>query len=449
MSDPIISVSGLRGVVGSELTPEVAMRYVAAFATELPAGPMVVSRDGRPSGRMLADVVCGTLCGLGRQVINAGVAATPTTGILVRDKQAAGAIQITASHNPAPYNGCKLFGADGRVLSETAGRRVLDRLRGEASFRWADHARVGTVECEPNALLPHRDRVLSIVDADAIRERHFAVLLDSNHGAGGLLGRSLLDELGCRVRHLGAEPTGLFVHDPEPVKDNLAGVCREVPASRSAVGFCQDPDADRLALVDEMGRYVGEEYTLAVCVNHVLASHPGPIVSNCSTSRMSEDLAATYDVPSYRSKVGEAHVVDLMLQTRAVFGGEGNGGPIDPRVGYVRDSFVGIALVLDAMAKRRVPLSVLVDELPRYEMCKAKAAIRAEKLSEFFGQLANRFPGARADRTDGLRLDWSDRWLLVRASNTEPIVRLTAEAPDEASARALCQQATDVLGRPA
>ena len=425
---PIISVSGLRGIVGQSLTPEIATRYACAFAEQLPPGPLVITRDGRATGAMLADVVRAALCAVGRDVIDAQVAATPTTGVLVRHLQAVGGIQISASHNPAEYNGLKLFGADGRVISDAAGQPVLDRYRQSAAPAWVPHHQVGRVQPCDDSVCEHCRLVLQTVDADRIRRQQFRVLLDSNHGAGSRLGQRLLEELGCHVQLLGATPDGQFAHPPEPTAENLAGVSQHVRDSRAQVGFCQDPDADRLAIIDADGRYLGEEYTLAIAVRHVLSHRTGPIVTNCSTSRMSQDLAARFGVPCFLSKVGEANVTDMMLQQRAVFGGEGNGGPIDPRVGYVRDSFVGMALVLDAMAQRQQTVAQLADELPRYAIHKTKVALPSDQVAPGLERLASAFSEARADRLDGLRLDWPDRWLLVRASNTEPIVRLVAEA---------------------
>jgi phosphomannomutase len=213
----------------------------------------------------------------------------------------------------------------------------------------------------------------------------------------------------------------------------------------SDIGFCQDPDADRLAIIDERGRYVGEEYTLALCIDHELRRRPGPIVTNCSTSRMSEDLASKYGVPFYRSAVGEANVVDAMIARGAVLGGEGNGGVIDPRVGWVRDSFVGMALVLDAMASRQIAVSRLVDELPRYEIVKTKISVEPARIPAALAALQRHFSDAHIDRLDGLRLDWPGKWLLVRASNTEPIVRAIAEAPTATEASRLCDEAAKVV----
>ncbi|HEV3022186.1 MAG TPA: phosphoglucosamine mutase, partial [Pirellulales bacterium] len=236
-----------------------------------------------------------------------------------------------------------------------------------------------------------------------------------------------------------------FEHTPEPVAENLMGVAKRVVDSHVDVGFCQDPDADRLAVIDERGRYIGEEYTPAICAAHWLAHHPGPVVTNCSTSRMTEDIAGKFGVPFFRSAVGEANVVDCMLAHNAVLGGEGNGGVIHPQVGYVRDSFVGMAMVLDAMAARESPVSRLADDLPRYEIVKTKINLPADKVSSGLDRLAKHFREAQADRLDGLRLDWPGKWLLVRPSNTEPIVRAIAEAPTRDEAQRLCDESAKVL----
>jgi phosphomannomutase len=293
--------------------------------------------------------------------------------------------------------------------------------------------------------------VEQVVDVPQIRSRQFRVLLDANHGSGSVLGRPLLERLGCEVMVLGGEPDGHFAHPPEPTAENLAGVLAKVREARADVGFCQDPDADRLAIVDEHGRYLGEEYTLAICADHVLRRTPGPVVTNCSTSRMTEDLARKYGMPFFRSAVGEANVVDAMLRHRAVLGGEGNGGVIDPRVVLVRDSFVGMALVLNAMAARGMPISALADELPRYAIHKTKIEVARDVVAAALTSLERHFQDSTSDRLDGLRLDWrhpdgSGSWLLVRASNTEPIVRIIAEAPTTSEAERLCAEAIKVIG---
>jgi len=447
MQEPIITVSGLRGIIGESLTPEIAIRYACAFTSDLPPGPVVVTRDSRPSGQLLAQAIGSGLRALGREVINAGIAATPTTGVLIQHLGAAGGVQISASHNPPPYNGMKLFSAEGRVLPASAGQQVIERYRG-GQFAWVSHEKLGTATTCEDPTGEHLRRVLETVDVEAIKARGFHVLLDANHGAGSVLGRPLLEALGCETTLLGPEPDGQFAHVPEPTAENLAGVLAKVTELSADVGFCQDPDADRLAVIDEKGRYIGEEYTLAMCVDHRLRQQHGPIVTNCSTSRMSEALARSYGVPFHKSAVGEANVVDVMLAEKALLGGEGNGGVIDPRVGLVRDSFAGMALLLDAMTSRNLTVSALADELPRFEIVKTKITLDRDKIAHALEQLASCFRDAEANRTDGLRLDWPDgRWLLVRPSNTEPIVRAIAEAPTAAAAQELCQQAADEITR--
>ena len=444
MSDLIISVSGLRGIVGRTLTPEVAIRYAAAFSATSPSGAFVITRDGRRSGEMLAQLIHAGLQALGRDTVDASIAATPTTGILIRHLTAAGGIQVSASHNPPQYNGMKLFGPEGRVIPSGPGQDVLDRYRG-GQPTWAPHDRLGTVTDCPDPHGAHLKAVLATVDVEKIRAARYKVLLDSNHGAGSLLGRRLLDALGCQTTILGDRPDGQFEHPPEPTAENLADVLHSVREAGADVGFCQDPDADRLAVIDAAGRYLGEEYTLAMCVDHVLRHRKGPIAANCSTSRMSEDLALKYGVKFHRSAVGEANVVDSMLAHDAIYGGEGNGGPIDPAVGPVRDSFVAMAQLLDAMADRELPIAELANELPRYEIVKTKISLDPQEVPAGLDALARHFDDGRADRLDGLRLDWPNRWLLVRASNTEPIVRAVAEAKSREAAERLCEEAGEVL----
>jgi phosphomannomutase len=444
MSEPIISVSGLRGIVGESLTPEVAIRYACAFAAGAPPGPLVLSRDGRATGQMLCDAISAGLMAIGRDVIDADVAATPTTGVLVRALNAAGGIQISASHNPPEYNGLKLFSDQGRVIPAAAGERVIERYR-DGAPGWVRHDRIGTKQTCADSTSRHLELVLATVDVARIRGRRFRVLLDANHGAGGILGRRLLEALGCQVIVLGESADGRFAHTPEPTAENLATVLPRVPGERADIGFCQDPDADRLAMIDETGRYLGEEYTLALCADHLLTGAPGPAVTNCSTSRMTEDVAARHGVPFHRSAVGEANVVDKMLAVGAVLGGEGNGGVIDPRVGLVRDSFVGMALLLDAMASSGQSISQLAAALPRYAIEKTKITLPRERITEALDALQRHFTDAACDRLDGLRLDWPGKWLLVRGSNTEPIVRAIAEAPTAAEAQRLCMEAGRVV----
>ena len=444
MNDLIISVSGLRGIVGTTLTPLVAIQYASAFHSQLPEGPILISRDGRATGKMFADSIRSTLVGLGRIVFDADVAATPTLGVLVRGCHAAGGIQISASHNPPEYNGIKLFAGDGRVINATAGEKVRQLyLNSEPS--WKTHDQLGTASPIKDATSTHLESVLRTVNVDKIRESKFKVVLDSNHGSGAVLGKRLLEALDVEYEILGESPTGKFAHPPEPTETNLESVCQKAVSFGADVVFCQDPDADRLAIIDEKGRYIGEEMTLAICMKHILANRKGPVVINCATSRMSIDIAESYDCQCHVSAVGEANVTDKMLEVDAVYGGEGNGGPIDPQVGYVRDSFVAMAQVLDAMASNNQSISQLVSEITQYSIIKEKIPLNPEALNDAYQSIKNAFSEAKSNEQDGLRLDWDDRWLLVRPSNTEPIARIIAEAENVEAAQSLVDQAKKII----
>ncbi len=406
----------------------------------------MIGRDGRASGDMLSQAVSATLVAHGYTPVHLGVAATPTVGVEVRRQAAVAGVQISASHNPKEYNGLKLFGATGRVLPAVEGERVLEAYRNGAAA-WVDVDRLGdTQQCaDPHAA--HGESVLATIDVDEVRRKRFRVLLDSNNGAGSLLGKRILDELHCESTVLGEDANGLFLHTPEPIAQNLSGVASSVSSGGFDVGFCQDPDADRLAIIDENGAYIGEELTLALCLKQALPKVSGTIVTNCATSSVSRDLANQHGCRFLQSAVGEANVCDLMLAEKAVFGGEGNGGPIDPQVGYVRDSFVGMARVLELLASTGKTISQLVAELPVFAMVKEKAEIASGQIPQLLDRLEQESSGATISRQDGLKLEWDDRWLLVRGSNTEPIVRFIAEARDSQQAAEMCSWGKSIVAK--
>jgi phosphomannomutase len=449
MKEPIISVSGLRGIIGESLDPILAIKYSSAYASLLTAeGPIVVTRDGRATGTMLAQAICSGLSAMGRDVIYGDVAATPTCGILVREHKAAAGIQISASHNPAPYNGIKLFGADGRVIPADEGEKVIDAYR-NYEFAAVSHDQIGSITNIDDTTTAHLNAVLETVDAAAIKPKKYKVVLDSHHGSGSVLGKRLLEILGCEVQVLGGTPNGLFTRSPEPTEVNLKETTTAAGSFGADAVFCQDPDADRLAIIDETGNYIGEEYTLAITLNHALKNRKGDVVINCSSSRMSADICQANGSTLHMSAVGEANVTNKMLELDAVYGGEGNGGPIDPKVGYVRDSFVAMAQVLDVMAATGKTISQLAAEIPSYEICKTKIQIDREKIPALYDALKAKFADAKVSTLDGLRLDWenkdgSSKWMLVRPSNTEPIVRAIAEATTMADAKALCDAAAEL-----
>lgn len=443
-SELIVSVSGIRGVIGESLTPDAACRFGAALGTYLGGGKVVVSRDSRPSGDMLRHAVFAGLFAAGCQVEDIGVCPTPTVGVAVRVLNAAGAIQITASHNPAPWNGLKLFGPDGAVLPAAKGTEVK-KLFEAGAFKFAGWDGLGSVRVPPDVAAEHAELALAQVSVAAVAAGQFRVFLDGNGGAGGPLGAKLLTDLGCEVVQHNCEANGDFAHDPEPTPAHLADVAPWVKQSGSAVGFVLDPDADRLSLIDETGTCVSEEITLALAVKYRLRRQRGPVVVNMSTSRVVEDVARAAGCEFHRSAVGEANVVEKMRAVNAVIGGEGNGGVIDPRVGWVRDPFVGMALILSLLAEEGQPLSWVVAELPRYAMLKTKFTVGLDRLADALGKLEGKWPAATVNRSDGLRLDGPDWWLHVRPSNTEPVVRVIAEAPTAEQARRLCDEAGALL----
>ena len=437
MPTRILSISGLRGIVGDGLEAGFLSTFARAVGRLANGGPVVVSRDGRGSGLMVREAVLAGLAAEGCRVLDAGIASTPTCGLLVRRLNASAGLQITASHNPAEWNGLKPFDSAGRVFNSETGAKLIEAI---ASIEGESNREVsGVVEMIDNPGAGHRDTVMGIVDVQAIRDRRPKVVLDCNHGSGAVLGPELLEALGCDVTVLGGVPDGDFAHMPEPLESHLGGLCQAVVDQGADVGFAQDPDADRLAIVDESGRYIGEELTMALAADRVLSIRPGPVVVNGSSSRITADIVARYPGSSFhRAHVGEANVVATMDDVGAVLGGEGNGGVIDPRVGDIRDSFVGMALVLDGLANGGRMLSEWVDGFPVYEIVKRKVPCPADRVTAAVEALRSSFDDATVTEGDGLRLDWDDRWVQVRGSNTEPIVRVISEAPDAVVAHRLC-----------
>jgi phosphomannomutase len=430
----MMSVSGVRGVIGESMTPTLATELGCAFGTFLNAGKVVVGRDSRPSGPMIQKAVVAGLQNAGCQVVTLDIASTPATAFLVRQHCAAGGIVITASHNPVQWNGIKFLTHEGLAPPPDQAARLFDIYHSKA-FKPADAPQI---IADTTAASAHVEVVLKIVNVSQIAGMRFHVALDSVNGAGGAEGRMLLERLGCKILHINAEPNGLFAHTPEPLAENLTELCELVGSTRAVVGFAQDPDADRLAIADEVGRYIGEEYTLALAAKYMFAAHPGPAAANLSTSRMIDDLAAATGEPCrvYRSAVGEANVVETMRQHQCTIGGEGNGGVIDPRVVPVRDSLVAMALTLQLMADSQQKISELVADIPQYTMIKKKFECSREQIDRALTAIRKQYEREKLNDIDGIRIDFADGWVHVRGSNTEPIIRIIAEArtADRASA---------------
>ena len=444
MSTRILSISGLRGIVGDGLDPLYVTEFAAALGTMFSGGKVVVARDGRSTGAVIYHAVVSGLLATGCEVLDAGVSTTPTCGVLIKHHGAAGGLMITASHNPIEWNGLKPFSPDGSVFNRELGQHLI-RILEENGVVWKDWTEIGSVTTIDDPAGPHIRNVLGLVDVDAIKNRRFKVVIDCNHGSGATCGPRLLEELGCEVVVLGGTPDGKFEHIPEPIAQNLTDLCAAVVSNGADAGFAQDPDADRLAIVDNTGHYIGEELTLALAADHVLETRKGPFVVNGSTSRITADIAQKHGCQFHRSFVGEAHVCAKMRAVQAVLGGEGNGGVIEPRIGYVRDSLVSMAYVLDGLAKRGTTLDAWTDELPFYTIVKDKFVCPQESVTDACKALRTQFRDAKVSEGDGLRLDWPDRWVQVRASNTEPILRVIAEAPETEDAIDLCRLAMNVV----
>lgn len=450
------SVSGVRGIVGASLTPEVIARFCGALAGWLressESDAVVVGRDGRSGGEVVASLAIASLRAAGLRVIDVGVATTPTVGLMVKRHGAAGGLALTASHNPAEWNGLKPITALGGAPSPGGAAELLERFHAGAT-RWAGADDLGSLDGDDTGAHAHVAAVLDAVSRvcpiETIASRGFRVALDSVNASGSLGGAMLLEALGCRVERIACDGSGVFPHTPEPTAENLVSLCDAARGGGVDVAFAQDPDADRLAVVDEKGRYIGEEYTLVLAAKSLLGAGGAgaTIAANLSTSRMIDDVAQEIGATVVRTAVGEANVVAAMRERGCVLGGEGNGGVIWPEIVDIRDSLGAMALVLALMAKSQEPLSAMVDAAPRYSIVKRKAGIREGVVERAVVALKERYSGARIDEQDGLRLDFDDpaSWVHVRASNTEPILRVIAEAPTAEEADALASEVEGVI----
>ncbi|HNR67735.1 MAG TPA: phosphoglucosamine mutase [bacterium] len=438
----MISVSGVRGLVGDGLTPEVVMRFALAYASEYGPGKIVVGRDSRVTGNMVKYAVWSGLMAAGCDVIDIDIAPTPTTELLTEKQEHAGGIIITASHNPKEWNALKLLAPDGLFLDSVQADRLLARVK-NSDFHFATWDRMGRILPYSNAIAEHVDAILklAILDIPAIRRRQFTVVADCCNGAGGVILPLLLEKLGCRVIFLNQEPTGLFPRSPEPIPENLGDLCEAVRLYQADLGIAVDPDVDRLAIVSDRGLPLGEEYTLVMAAQVILRKTPGPVVINASTTRAIEDLADLYQVPVFRTPVGEIHVASRARQVGAVIAGEGNGGVIYPELHLGRDAPVGIALLLQACVNHGGTLSHLHRELPQYTMIKDKVPLSFDtNAKELVKNLEKRHSDEKLDRTDGLKVVYDNGWVHIRASNTEPLIRIIAEMPVRQAAEQLVQK---------
>ncbi len=456
----IKSISGIRGTIGGQpgegLSPIDIVKFTAAYATFIRktttrgANTIVVGRDARLSGRMVNDLVIGTLTGMGFDVVNIGPASTPTTEIAVVEEQACGGIIITASHNPIQWNALKLLNQDGEFLNDMQGKEVL-RIADEQSFTFADVMELGHEYTVNNYNQRHIRKVLDLelVDSEAIAKADFTVAVDAVNSVGGVVIPQLLRALGVRnIVELNCDPSGRFAHTPEPIPANLTQIAGLMRKGGIDVGFVVDPDVDRLAIVMENGEMFVEEYTLVAVADYVLSHTPGSTVSNLSSSRALRDITNAHGCTYNAAAVGEVNVTTKMKETGAVIGGEGNGGVIYPAAHYGRDALVGVALFLTLLAKSGKKVSELKATYPAYEIVKDKVTLTPDiDVDAVLEAIKTEYAAEQLTDIDGVKIDFADSWVHLRKSNTEPIIRVIAEASTAEAAQALTQRLIAVINR--
>ena len=441
------SISGIRGTIGGNtgdtLNPLDIVKFTSAYATFIAENGgkrrIVVGRDARISGEMVRSVVCGTLLGMGFDVIDLGLATTPTTELAVRHHNADGGIIITASHNPTQWNALKLLNAQGEFLTAADGARVLEIAESEA-FVYADVEHLGTYATDPDFDSRHIADVLALnlVNVEAVKARRFRVCVDAINSVGGIILPRLLDALGVEYTVLNAEPTGRFAHNPEPLERNLQGIMDEIRKGGYDLGIVVDPDVDRLAFISEDGTMFGEEYTLVSVADYILSHTPGNTVSNLSSTRALRDVTLRHGGKYFASAVGEVNVTTKMKEAGAVIGGEGNGGVIYPESHYGRDALVGIALFLSLLAERGLTLTQLRATLPTYFIAKNRLDLTpSTDLDSILARVKEMYADEQVTDIDGVKIDFADKWVHLRKSNTEPIIRVYSEASSMEEADAL------------
>ncbi len=446
MSTLMVSISGVRGIVGKSLTPEVVTKYALAFGSHMDRSTVIVGGDSRTSGTFIKSIVKGCLQSTGCTVIDIGIVPTPTVQMEILYHQAGGGVAITASHNPSEWNGLKFMDADGRFLSPENAKKVYD-LGDKGEFHLKEWNDVGNEKEDTDANRRHIEAVLNLpyINIDALKKRKFKVVVDCVNGAGGLIIPQLLKALGCEVEQINGEANGHFAHTPEPLPENLGQLSRKVIDSKADIGFAVDPDVDRCAIIDNTGTAIGEEYTLASAVKFILTKKLGAVAINMSSSRASEDIAKYYNCPFSRSKVGEINVVEEMAKNNAIIGGEGNGGVILPELHLGRDAPVAVALTLQHLLEFKGTMSELAQSLPQYYMVKSKIGIEGLDPDSIMDQLVDRFSEKKINLLDGLKIDDNNSWVHLRKSNTEPIIRIISEAKSKKEAEEIVAEYTEII----
>ncbi|PYV90710.1 MAG: phosphoglucosamine mutase [Acidobacteria bacterium] len=440
-----ISISGVRGVIGDSLSPPLLTRFAESFGTYLNSGKIVVGRDTRTSGEMVKHAVFAGLMSTGCQGVDLDICPVPTVQLMVRKLGARGGIAITASHNPVEWNALKLIRSDGCFLNSYQAEELLS-IYHQGDFRKARNDKIKQIKRNTLGIPSHLEQILKHYGPVKWKGRRLKVAIDCCNGAGSLMTPRLLHSLECDLVSINTIPDGIFPHPPEPVPQNLTDLCRLVKESEADVGFAQDADADRLAIVSEKGVPIGEDNTLALAVKFLLSQERGTVVTNLSTTQAIDDIAQVFNCRVIRTKIGEVNVTETMKKEEAIIGGEGNGGVIFPRINFARDSMVGITLVLHYMALAGSPLSTLVEDLPRYYFVKQTVPCPSSRVRSFLNLLKETYSREKMDLTDGLKILRPDSWAHIRPSNTEPIMRIVVEARSEEAAQVWAREIIAKMG---
>lgn len=445
----MISVSGIRGVFGTDLTPENLARFTAAYGTWLKGGTVVLGRDSRVTGQICEDVVASTLMSVGCDVVRVGIVPTPTVAMGVLKYKAAGGIIISASHNPAQWNALKLLNSTSEFMDAVQGTEMIT-ISERGDFNYQSYDKIG-VSCNDETLLDHHiEQILGLefIDPKVIANANLSVAVDAVNGAGSLAVPLLLEKLGVKtIEKIHCEPNGLFPHNPEPLPEHLTEICALVKETGADLGVVTDPDADRLALVDDTGTLFGEEYTQATVFDFILSKKPGPTATNLSSSRIADEVSEKYGQKCHRSAVGEINVVKKMQEVNAVVGGEGSGGIIVPDLHYGRDALVGIACVVQHLAEKKMSSSKLRSEFSNYFMSKSKIQLDelGKDADEVLEMVKTKYENLNPITIDGVKIDFEEGWVHLRKSNTEPIIRIYSEGRSLEAAQAFAEKIKSII----
>ena len=445
----MISVSGIRGIFGTDLTPENLARFTAAYGTWLKGGTVVLGRDSRVTGQICEDIVASTLASVGCDVIKVGIVPTPTVAMGVLRHNADGGIIISASHNPAQWNALKLLNGTSEFMTAEQGKEMID-IADSGDFNYQQYGGIGSISTDDDLLDYHIQKILELpfIDTKKIKSANLSVAVDAVNGAGSDGVPLLLEKLGVSsINKIHCTPNGLFPHNPEPLPEHLTEICDLVKDTNSDIGLVTDPDADRLALVDDQGVLFGEEYSQATVFDFILGKKSGASATNLSSSRVVDDIAAGYNEKCYRSAVGEINVVKKMQEVAAVVGGEGSGGIIVPDLHYGRDALVGIACVLQHLAEKEMSSSELRASYPNYFMSKSKIQLDelGKDADEVLETVKNHYSNLNPNTIDGVKVDFEEGWIHLRKSNTEPIIRIYTEGTSPEAAKAFAKKVTDLF----